>query len=59
MPRPSYNFLAASSRGERDVPLEDADLGVLGDEVDAAELEEEASSLSGLSEVSMATAGSG
>ena len=55
IPRPSYNFLDASSRGERDDPLEEEDLGVSGEE----ELTEEASSLSVLSEVSMVTAGRG
>jgi hypothetical protein len=60
MPRPSYNFLDASSRGERDVSLDEEDLGVVGEELDATEPEEELpSSLSLLSEVSIVTAGIG
>jgi hypothetical protein len=56
MPRPSYSFLDASSRGERGVSLDEEDLGVVGEELDAMELEEEPSSL--LSEdVSIETAG--
>ena len=60
IPRPSYNLLDASSRGEREVPFEEEDLGVFGEELDVEELEDEVSSLSLPSaEVSMVTAGSG
>jgi hypothetical protein len=58
MPKPSYNFLEASSRGERDDPVDEEDLGVSGAELDA-ELVEDASSLSFVSEVSMVTMGRG
>lgn len=53
MPRPSYSFLDASSRGERGVSLDEDDLGVVGEELDATELEEEPSS----EDVSIVTAG--
>jgi len=38
MPSPSYNFLEASSRGERGISLEDDERGVVGDELDAVDL---------------------
>jgi hypothetical protein len=67
MPSPSYNFLEASSRGERGISLEDEERGVVGEELDVdldePEPVEYASSLSVASapsgEVSMATLGSG
>jgi hypothetical protein len=56
MPRPSYNFFVASSRGERGMSLDEDDLGVVGEELDAAELEDEPSSLLS-DDVSIVTAG--
>jgi len=42
MPRPSYNFFVASSRGERGKSLEEeAERGVVGDERDLEEEEVE------------------
>lgn len=65
IPSPSYNFLAASSRGERGMSLEEDERGVVGDEVDA-DLDDEVDSASSPSptsapsaEVSIATAGNG
>jgi hypothetical protein len=40
IPSPSYNFLDASSRGERDISLEEEERGVVGDEVDPADFDE-------------------
>jgi hypothetical protein len=51
--------LDASSRGEREVSLDEDERGVVGEEWEAAELEEEPSSMSLLSEVSIVTAGMG
>lgn len=59
IPSPSYNFFTASSRGETGGALEDeALLGVLGDELDLDETDDE-SSPSVPSELSIATAGMG
>jgi len=41
MPNPSYSLLEASSRGERGISLEDEERGVVGEELDAADLTEE------------------
>lgn len=40
MPSPSYNFLAASSRGERGDSFDEDERGVVGDELVPADLEE-------------------
>jgi hypothetical protein len=40
IPSPSYNFLDASSRGERDISLEEEERGVVGDELDSADFDE-------------------
>lgn len=42
IPRPSYNFLDASSRGERGggISVEEAVRGVLGEELDLEETDE-------------------
>ena len=42
IPKPSYNFFDASSRGERGISLEDEERGVVGEEPEllAADLEE-------------------
>ena len=65
MPSPSYSFLAASSRGERGMSLEEEERGVVGDELEA-DLDDEVDSASSPSppsapseEVSIATAGNG
>jgi hypothetical protein len=59
IPRPSYNFLEASSRGERGISLEEEEWGVVGEDPDLEELVDELSSLSLVSEVSMVTLGRG
>ncbi len=60
IPRPSYNFLLASSRGERGISLEEDEWGLVGDELEPPDLEELVESASSSpSLVSMVTAGNG
>lgn len=57
IPKPSNNFLEASSRGERGVSLDEEDRGVVGEEDLTDEPEEWVSASVSSSVVSMATAG--
>jgi len=59
IPKPSYNFLDASSRGERGISLDEEDRGVVGEDDLTEESEEWVSASVSSSVVSMVTAGMG